>query len=128
MAVRDRLSSLLPPCDIPGLLRLLRYILLEHQYQTWIRRNEAQPRLDQNRLTHGPNDPGLPRPPQNPLLETGNASDAHEKIPGAGIEPLGNVCGHAGKTFPQLSHRTATQSLIRRHGNITANTSEQRGD
>ena len=46
LAVRSRLSSLLPPCDIPGLLRLLRYTLLEHQYQTWIRRNEAQPRLD----------------------------------------------------------------------------------
>ena len=36
----------LPPCDIPSLLRQLRYTLLEHQFQTWITRNEAQPVRD----------------------------------------------------------------------------------
>ena len=36
----------LPSCDIPSLLRQLRYTLLEHQFQTWITRNEAQPVRD----------------------------------------------------------------------------------
>jgi hypothetical protein len=36
----------IPPCDIPSLLRQLRYTLLEQQFQTWALRNEAQPVRD----------------------------------------------------------------------------------
>ena len=69
MAVRNRLSSLLPPCDIPSLLRLLRYTILEHQYQTWILRNEAQPRMDHIPSYEQPKQPkptpASPEPPRN---------------------------------------------------------------
>jgi hypothetical protein len=112
LTVRNRLSSLLTPCDIPGLLRLLRYTLLEHQYKTWIRRNEAQPRLD-----HKPSyaRPKRPRPApasrEPPPRNRKHKQRSDDKIPGAGIEQLGNVCRHTGKTFLQLSHRTTTQSL-----------------
>ena len=66
---RNRLSSLLPPCDIPSLLRLLRYTILEHQYQTWILRNEAQPRPDHIPSYARPKQPkptpASPEPPRN---------------------------------------------------------------
>ena len=42
--VRDKARQVLPRADIPSLLRDLRYTLIEHQYQTWIERNEVQPR------------------------------------------------------------------------------------
>jgi hypothetical protein len=108
LAVRNRLSSLLPPCDIPSLLRLLRYTILEHQYQTWILRKTTY------RLMHGPNNPSPPRPPQN-HLETENASAAHAKIHGAGIERLGNVCEHTGRTSQQPSLRRTAQSTAQNH-------------
>ena len=51
----------LPPCDIPSLLRQLRYTLLEHQFQTWVTRNEAQPVRD-----HKPSYVRPKRPPNSP--------------------------------------------------------------
>jgi hypothetical protein len=41
--VCDKARQVLPQADIPSLLRDLRYTLIEHQYQTWIERNEVQP-------------------------------------------------------------------------------------
>jgi hypothetical protein len=42
----DFLRRDIPTCDIPSLLRQLRYTLLEHQFQTGALRNEAQPIRD----------------------------------------------------------------------------------
>jgi hypothetical protein len=56
----DFLRRDIPPCDIPSLLRQLRYTLLEHQFQTWALRNEAQPVRD-----HKPSY-ARPRPPRSP--------------------------------------------------------------
>jgi hypothetical protein len=39
--VRDKARQIIPQADIPSLLRDLRYILIEHQYETWIERNEV---------------------------------------------------------------------------------------
>ena len=51
----------LPSCDIPSQLRQLRYTLLEHQFQTWITRNEEQPVRD-----HKPSYARPKRPPSSP--------------------------------------------------------------
>ena len=51
----------LPTCDIPSLLRQLRYTLLEHQFQTWALRNEVQPIRD-----HRPSYARTRRPTQSP--------------------------------------------------------------
>ena len=67
LAVRDGLSSLLPPCDIPSLLRLLRYTILEHQYQSWMLRNEAQPRPNHTPCYARPKQPkAIPASPVPP--------------------------------------------------------------
>ena len=52
----------IPPSDTPSLLRQLRYTLLEHQFQTWALRNEAQPICDHRPSYARPNRP--PRSPQ----------------------------------------------------------------
>ena len=57
----DFLRRDIPPCDIPSLLRQLRYTLLEHQFQTWALRNEAQPIRD-----HRPSYARPRRPTQSP--------------------------------------------------------------
>ena len=77
--------TLLSPCNIPRLLRLLRYTPLEHQYQSGIHRIEAQPKLDHNPSYECPQNNGLYHPP-NSLEENASASDAHERIPGTAIE------------------------------------------
>ena len=51
----------IPPSDTPSLLRQLRYTLLEHQFQTWALRNEAQPIRD-----HRPSYARPRRPPFSP--------------------------------------------------------------
>ena len=51
----------IPPSDTPSLLRQLRYTLLEHQFQTWALRNEAQPIRD-----HRPSYARPKRPPRSP--------------------------------------------------------------
>ena len=53
----------LPPCDIPSQLRQLRYTLLEHQFQTWITRNEAQPVRDYKPSYARPKQPTRPSSP-----------------------------------------------------------------
>jgi len=51
----------IPPSDNPSLLRQLRYTLLEHQFQTWALRNEAQPER-----IHRPSYARPKRPPRSP--------------------------------------------------------------
>jgi hypothetical protein len=55
----------LPMFDIPSLLRQLRNtLLLEHQFQTWIYRNEAQPIRDHKPSYARPRRPARPSSPQ----------------------------------------------------------------
>jgi hypothetical protein len=54
---------MLPSCDIPSQLRQLRYTLLEHQFQTWITRNEAQPVRDHKPSYARPKQPIRPSSP-----------------------------------------------------------------
>ena len=43
--VRGKARQIIPQADIPSLLRDLRYTLIKHQFETWIERNEVQPRV-----------------------------------------------------------------------------------
>jgi hypothetical protein len=54
----------IPMCDILSQLRQLRYTLLEHQFQTWIYRNEAQPFRDHKPSYASPRRPARPSSPQ----------------------------------------------------------------
>ena len=60
----------LPVCDIPSLLRQLRYTLLEHQFQTWITRNEAQPIRDYKPSYARPKRPTRPSSPLRTQAKT----------------------------------------------------------
>ena len=65
--IRDNARQILPQADIPGLLRDLRYTLIEHQYETWIERNEVQPRgLHKPSYTKPQGPPTAPSPPSSP--------------------------------------------------------------
>ena len=83
----------LPPCDIPSLLRQLRYTLLEHQFQTWITRNEAQPVRDHKPSYARPKRPhpvAPPRPSPNPS-ERKSANADPKRTPGTNSATSGNV-------------------------------------
>ena len=69
--IRDNARQILPQADIPGLLRDLRYTLIEHQYETWIERNEVQPRgLHKPSYTKPQGPPTAPSPPPLTALTT----------------------------------------------------------
>ena len=65
--VRDKACQVLPQADIPSLLQDLRYTLIKHQYQTWIERNEVQPRgLHKTSYDKPKGPPKAPSPPSSP--------------------------------------------------------------
>jgi hypothetical protein len=73
--VRDKARPVLPQADIPSLLRDLRYTLIEHQYQTWIERNEIQPRgLHKPSYDKPKGPPKAPSPPFSPHAPPTQAS------------------------------------------------------
>ena len=87
------LRRYLPVCDIPSLLRQLRYTLLEHQFQTWITRNEAQPIRDYKPSYARPKRPTRPSSPLRTQAKTQrrkSASIVPRRTPGTSIANSGN--------------------------------------
>ena len=103
--VRDKARQVLPQADIPSLLRDLRYTLIEHQYQTWIERNEVQPRgLHKPSYTNhrGPPRPHPPPPHRthHPRRPQRRGSDGTGRTPGPATDGPGSVNAHSGRPSP----------------------------
>ena len=100
--VRDKARQVLPRADIPSLLRDLRYTLIEHQYQTWIERNEVQPRgLHKPSYDKPKGPPKAPSPPphhtHHPCRPTRRGSDGAERITGPATDGPGSVNALSGR-------------------------------
>jgi hypothetical protein len=103
----------LPPCDIPSQLRQLRYTLLEHQFQTWITSNEAQPVRDYKHSYARPKRPtrpsSTPRHSPNPSERKSANTDPRRTL-GTNSANSGNVPDSSSPRRPsQVTTRHAAE-------------------